>query len=203
MRAIYKYLLFGVLLFALFVFGMLFSADPVSNKLRSSFEQALNGYIAKLAFRASSRTLTAIDKSVIRSSLFIGTSISKLNYPEAVALLNHYVHGEGEDLRLDAAYFKKSDYLKTVISKLGVGVHGPITLNQNEDWRLSLALNPYYLEITELNVKIYHPRIEFAKVDGELVHTIVPIGRLRLKVYDNLVSALEVSPFYVYAEWLR
>jgi len=203
MKAAYKYSACGLVAMVLVVASLVLSADPVSGKLRSSFEKIVNGYIKSLAHRASSRTLTSIDKIAIRTSIFVGISISKINYPEAAELLQHYVHGEGKDLRLDSVYFESSEYLDQVISLKGVGNHGPIALNQDQDWRLSLALNPYYLEVTEQKIRIYHPKIKFADVDGELVYTVVPLGKIRLKVYDNLVSALDVSPFYVYAEWSK
>lgn len=33
------------------------------------------------------------------------------------------------------------------------------------------------------------------------VLTAVPVGKMRLKIYDNLVSAMNSKPFHVYAEW--
>jgi len=167
MKAAYKYSVCGTVAMVLVVASLVLSNDPISRKLRSSFEHTVNGYI------------------------------------EAAELLQHYIHGEGKDLRLNSGYFESSEYLDQVISQKGLGNHGPIALRQDQDWRLSLALNPYYLEVSEQKIRIYHPKIEFADVDGELVYTVVPLGRIRLKVYDNLVSALDVSPFYVYAEWSK
>jgi len=203
MKAAYKYFACCAIAIGLVVASLVFSNDPISRKLRSSFEHTVNGYIKNLAHRASSKTLTSIDRFVVRTSIFVGITMSRINYPEAAELLQHYVHGNGKDLRLASDYFESSAYLNQVISLKGLGNHGPIALRQDQDWRLSLALNPYYLEVSEQKIRIYHPKIKFADVDGELVYTVVPLGRIRLKVYDNLVSALDVSPFYVYAEWPR
>ena len=203
MKAAYKYSICCAIAMALIVMSLVHLNDPVSRKIRTSFELAVNGFIENLAHRASSGTLTSIDKIVLRTSIYLGISISKIRYPEAAALLQHYIHGKGTDLRLDSGYFESSGYLQQVILKKGLGSHGPIALRQSEDWRLSLALNPYYLEVSDQIIRIYHPKIKFADVDGELVYTVIPLGRIRLKVYDNLVSALDVSPFYVYAEWSR
>lgn len=203
MKAAYKYSVCGTVAMVLVVASLVLSNDPISRKLRSSFEHTVNGYIKNLTQRASSNSLTSIDKIVVRTSIFAGISISRIYYPEAAELLQHYIHGEGKDLRLNSGYFESSEYLDQVISQKGLGNHGPIALRQDQDWRLSLALNPYYLEVSEQKIRIYHPKIEFADVDGELVYTVVPLGRIRLKVYDNLVSALDVSPFYVYAEWSK
>jgi len=55
---------------------------------------------------------------------------------------------------------------------------------------MSLALNPYFLKVTADRVRVYHPQISFAPTNGPKVFTIVPVGRMKIKVFDNLVSAL-------------
>ena len=203
MRRILKAIVFVTLFLCVIVIGMVFSSDPISSKLRSSFEFGTNNYIEKLAHRASSNDLTLGDRIVLRSSVSLGILVSKINYPEASMLLKHYIRGDGADLELDSDYFKSSEYLKQVVLDLGPGNHGPIALRQNQDWRLSLALNPYYLDISEKLIRIYHPKIEFAAANNPSVYTRVPIGKIELKVYDSLVSALDVTPFYVYSMWSR
>lgn len=116
-------------------------------------------------------------------------------------LLWHYVYGDGSDLELPSAYFQKSSYLTRKISEYGEGEYGPIALKQSDDWRMSLALNPYYLSIADKSVKVFHPFIRFASPQGERVWTSVPIGKLAIRVYDNLVSVMDPTPFYVYSEW--
>ena len=161
----------------------------------------LNNYIERLTDKAADRSLNFFDKTVLHTGLLSGIFICKFVYPEASKLLYHSVYGDGSDLELSAEYFRGSKYLKSKIRELGVGRHGPIPLKQYKDWRLSLVFNPYYLEIESNKVRIFHPRIEFAPVRGQKVATIIRIGKLKLRVYDNLVSALNPTPFYAYSEW--
>ena len=177
--------------------------DPISKKLRQSTEYVLDGYLHKLADRCAKGKLNLLDKSILHSGLLTGIIISKFIYPEAADLLYHYVYGDGSDLEISSDYFKKSKYLLTKIQKLGYGTHGPIGLKQYQDYRLSLAFNPYYLEINAKKVRIYHPKIEFAPVRGKKVPTKVPLGKLTIRVYDNLVSSLSPTPFYAFSEWER
>ncbi|QQZ30870.1 hypothetical protein HMY34_04750 [Thiothrix subterranea] len=142
-----------------------------------------------------------MDKTILHSGILTGIAVSWFRYPEASALLFHYVYGDGSDLSLSADYFRESGYLKEKIAALGIGQHGAIGLRQQDDWRLALTLNPYYLDVTEQQVVLFHPHIAFAPLDSQRVPTIVPIGKLKIRVFDNLVSALEPKPFRAYAVW--
>jgi len=178
--------------------------DPLSNSLRAKTEDSINLYVEDLTDKAFNGNLSFFDKTVLHLSVLSGVAYTRFTFPEASALLYHYVYGDGSDLALDAAYFQKSDYLKRTITTLGLGEHGPIALKQSQDWRLSLALNPYYLNVTKNSVKIFHPKITFAPLnEKDKTFTIVPIGKMKLKIYDNLISAMNPNSFYVYSEWPR
>ncbi len=183
--------------------SIVFLDDPISRRLRGTTQKVVNDYCKRLADRSQKDELGFLDKSVLHSGVLIGVGISKFIYPEASALLFHYVYGDGSDLELSSVYFKNSEYLADQIKKSGLGFHGPVGMKQDADYRLSLALNPYYLEIETGRVRIYHPNIEFAPVSGKKVPTIIPLGKLKIRVYDNLISSLNPTPFYVYSEWER
>ena len=191
------YILSGVLLFSISITSL---NDPVSSKLRVYTEKTINNYLYNIAIKGQEDRLNLFDKSILHSGLIIGNTISRIAYPEASKLLFHYVYGDGSDLNLNSRYFRKSFYLKQKINELGNGHHGPIGLKQHEDWRLSLALNPYYINIESNNMYIYHPKIKFTSSGGKLVPTIVPIGKLKLKVYDNIISSLNPVPFKAYSQ---
>lgn len=195
----------SALIFGFVIVGISITSldDSISKQLRKRTEYALSGYFDRLAERGAKGELNFLDKTILHSGLLTGTFISQFVYPEAADLLFHYVYGDGSDLELASAYFKKSNYLSSKIDKLGPGIHGPIGFKQHQDYRLSLAFNPYYLEIQAEKVRIYHPKIEFAPAKGEKVPTKVPLGKLTIRVYDNLVSALNPTPFYVFSEWSR
>lgn len=195
-------LLSALVLLSLFSLSVTLLDDPLSQTLRSATERHLNQYIEALSEKSSQGTLCTLDKALLHTSVLAGITLSRLPYPEASALLYHYVYADGSDLELPSSYFEQSAYLQTIISRLGEGQHGPIALKQDDDWRLSLALNPYYLTVTPESVRLYHPNITFASVqDSDKVMTVVPIGKLKLNVYDRLISALNPKPFYVYSEW--
>jgi len=192
-----SYILSGLLLFSISITSL---SDPVSSKLRVVTEKTINNYLYNIAIKGQEDRLNLFDKSILHSGLIIGSTISRIAYPEASKLLFHYVYGDGSDLNLNSRYFRKSSYLKQKINELGNGHHGPIGLKQHEDWRLSLVFNPYYINIESNNMYIYHPKIEFASSKGELVPTIVPIGKLKVKVYDNIISSLNPIPFKAYSQ---
>lgn len=199
-RALFSF--FGVtVFFVLFLFSIIQLDDRFSKYLRSSVQSGINGYVAGLSKGTAENRLTIVDKSILHVGALAGIAASYFSYPEASSLLFHYIYGNGEQLELSSSYFRKSKYLKRVIQGYGNGLYGPLSLRQGDDWRLSLAFNPYFLNISDDMVVIYHPKIEFVRSSDESVFTIVPIGKLKLNIYDNIVSALNPTPFYVYAEW--
>jgi len=187
--------------FALFLFSILQLDDDLSTAMRASVQTGVNAYIADLSKDTANNQLSSTDQVVLHICALTGVAASYFSYPEASKLLYHYIYADGETLELSSAYFQQSEYIRRIIKKHGKGQYGPITLRQKDDWRLSLALNPYFININDNTVKIYHPRIAFAQSSNESVFTIVPLGKLKLKIYDNIISALKPTPFYVYAEW--
>lgn len=178
--------------------------DSVSRRLRAVTEKHVNRYAERLTDRASRNVLGTLDRVLLHAGVLAGVAVSRLRYPEASALLYHYVYGDGSELELASDYFETSPYLKRVIHRLGEGEHGPTALRQAQDWRLSLALNPYYLTVTPQAVRLYHPRIAFAPLnDARRIWTVVPVGKMKLKIYDGLVNALEPTPFAAYSQWPR
>ena len=197
-----KKLLFLILLgLSAAAFSLTTLDDPYSTRFRQRTETTLNTYIESLLKKAKADALNPFDQAMLHVGILSGIAISYPQYPEAAHLLFHYVYGDSSELELDSSYFETSAYLQSQIKALGPGEHGPLALHQSEDWRLSLTLNPYYLNITESSVRLFHPWVEFAAIDAEPVMTIVPIGKLRIKIYDNLVSAAGENPFYAFAEW--
>ena len=185
-----------------FVISITSLQDPFSNYLRKSSEFHINQYVSKLAHRARKDSLSQFDRLILHTGALFGIGATRLRHPEASRVLFHTIYGDGEDLQLSSQYFRESAYLQRKISQLGIGEHGPISLRQKDDWQISLTLNPYFLSIKQNSVRIYHPRVEFASADNpNAIYTIVPLGRLRLKIYDSLVSTLGPTPFYTYAEW--
>ena len=185
----------------LFALSVITLSDPISKKLRNSTENSFNKYVAFLLSKAEKDELNSLDKAILHTATKTSIVATKFVYPEASKVLEHYIYGDGSDLKLPASYFQNSNYLQGKINTLGNGKHSYIGLKQEEDWRLSLAFNPYFLDVSPEKVKIYHPQIKFASVTEEKEPTFVALGKMRLRVYDNLFSAMSPTPFYAYAEW--
>ena len=169
--------------------------------MRPRAEAAINGLLASMQKRAAAGKLTTLDRVILHAGVAGGIAAGQFVSPEGAAILRHAVYGDGSDLRLDPSYFKRSSFLAREIKRRGPGNHGPIGFQQAEDMRLSLALNPIFITISDRNVRVGHPRIRFAAPDAPPVVTIIPIGKLRLRMFDNLVGALQSKPFAAYAEW--
>lgn len=182
-------------------YSLLAGESQFSSALRDTVETQTNGLLARLSQSTSDNTLTPFDKILIRTFAYSGIALGHLVYPEAAQVLSHYIDGNGEPLALRPDFFQSSPFLKAQVLDRSDGTYGPIGFEQKRDWRLSLVLNPFYLSITGDKVKLYHPNIEFAHTHQDNVHTVVPIGKLNIVFYDNLISALNPTPFYVYSEW--
>jgi len=203
-KAVVILVFISLLAFSILSISILTLDDSFSKVLRGGTEKSINSYIENMTDKAFQGRLSVVDKSILNMGILTGIVYSRIHYPEASALLYHYVYGDGSDLVLDSAYFQKSHYLQNKIILLSLGDHGPIAFKQHQDWRLSLTLNPYHLNITKDKVRLYHPNIRFAPLNEEdRAFTIVPIGKMRLRVYDNLISAMNPRPFYAYSEWSR
>ena len=182
-------------------YGILFSDDAASTWARKNTQHTLNSYIKTLSLKTANQETNLLEKSLLHVGTTSGAIVSSFFYPEASRVLLHYIYGSGDDLELDASYFKQSLYIQNQLDKLGIGNHGPIAFEQKEDYRLSLTFNPYYIYISEKVVRIYHPNV--VQASNNAVYTIVNIGKLSLKIYDNLLGTLNPQPFYCYAEWAR
>lgn len=181
--------------------GVLWSDDPISSLARPVVERAVNGHLAAMRERGATSGLTWVDRAELHLGVVVGTTFGGLVSPEGSAVLWHAVYGDGSELRLDATYFRDSPWIRRQIARRGRGDHGPIAVRPEDDWRLALALNPVYLHVAEDRIAVGHPDMRFAAADGKPVYTVVPIGKLRIRVWDNLVSALGAKPFACWAEW--
>jgi hypothetical protein len=122
---------------------------------------------------------------------------------EGIALLNHYMFGDGSDLILESDYLSKSPVIKKNLKIMKVGEVKRITFKQKEDWRLSYALNPFNLKKTKNGFEIY----QYIKFDtkGD-VYTYINTPFAKLKIKDSWVHIKKCKPFmarYYYTNALQ
>jgi len=192
-----------LILLAVFALSIILLDDAISQNIRFATEGVVNGYVDDLSEKATNDELNTFDRSFLHSSISKGIMFSRGKYPEASTLLQHFVYGDGSDLELSSDYFKDSPYLQAKVSELGEGEHGPISLTQEDDLRLAMAVNPYYLSIDGEKVRLYNPNVTFGEESSDRIMSIVPIGKLQVNIYDELVTVMDPEPFYVFSEWVR
>jgi hypothetical protein len=129
-------------------------------------------------------------KIIVLGMMFVGSFI----YPEASQILTHYCFGNGEKLVLESDYIKNSPVVIRELKKMKVGQKKRITLHQKEDYRLSYALNPFYIEKRK-NKAIITQYIKFDNTNESYTW----FGPIVLS--DNIVHTFNCKPYYVYHEF--
>ncbi|MBK0401879.1 hypothetical protein I5M27_02715 [Adhaeribacter sp. BT258] len=124
--------------------------------------------------------------------------VGKIIYPESANLLEHYLDGTGKNLYLEADYFRKSPVVRKNLNSMRVNETKEVRFKQHEDWRLSYALNPFYLKKGRKMIKIYQ-EIEFSTKKG--VYTNLNFYFFKVRLPDRLVHVLKPKPFMVYISW--
>lgn len=127
-------------------------------------------------------------KSFILSMILGG----KIVAPEASAILTHYCFGNGDTLFLKPDYFKKSPVVKKAITEMRTGENKIVWVKQQDDWRLSYALNGFHI-LKKKDSYLVYQRIAF-DTTGK-VHTILNLGFTNIKVPDNIVHTFDCKPF--------
>jgi hypothetical protein len=118
----------------------------------------------------------------------------KITAPEGIAILQHYCFGDGTNMVLESAYFPNSPVIKSELKKMRIGEDKVITFNQNEDWRLSYALNPFHLVKKTNGFEIY----QYIKFDNKgVVVTEINFRLFKIKVKDSWVHVTKPIPFMV------
>lgn len=186
----------------LFILSITCFNDKYSHHLRLFVQNHLNLYFSNLAEKTDNETLTKFDKIQIHGIAITGIIVGYILYPEAGQIFQHCIYGDGSTLKVKSDYFKDCTGIKILVNQYGPGLHGPLYIKQSIDYRLSLAFNPFYLEITPEKIKIYCPNTKFTKNHKTYI-TIIPIGKLNIKINDSIFTAIQAKPFLSYSEWER
>lgn len=121
----------------------------------------------------------------------------KIVSPEGSKILDHYCSGDGDTLFLENSYIKKSPVILREIKGMKEGQIKKVRFYQNEDWRLSYALNPFNIKKEKGKIKIY----QLIKFDNKgKDYTDLNLGFTKIRVKDNIVHVYKCKPYIAYCE---
>lgn len=130
-------------------------------------------------------------KKVFVGSLVI---VGKFVYPEASAVLQHYCFGNGDTLWINDNYIRNSKVFKKYSKNLKLGETKKVWFKQSEDWRLSYALNPFYITKKKDGYIIYQYIVFDTKGD---VYTDLNLFLFKIRIYDSIVHTFNCTPYVV------
>ena len=161
-------------------------------------ERGVDAHLAGIHRRQLADRNTALDRWQCRL-LYGGIVIlGGLCYPEGAAVIDHYLHGSGQDLYLASDYIRHSPVVRRQLAALPVGRTTVVKLRQEEDWRLSYALNAFQLRREAHRVVIY----QWMAFDPRpAVRTVLDLGLVRFTVPDGLIHVLHPRPYMAHCEW--
>lgn len=163
-----------------------------------SVGRGISLHLAGINNRVQRNELTVFDKlqcTVLYNSMIY---IGGLPYPEAADILHHYIYGNGQDLYLEPDYLQRSPVVQSELQQMRVGERRTVNLRQQEDWRLSYAVNGFTLR-KQKNKALLSQHIVFSR--DRRIFTDLDFYIFKVRVPDGLVHALAPTPFTVYAEW--
>lgn len=131
-------------------------------------------------------------KKALVISLIIG---GKLVAPEASTILTHYCFGNGDTLNLKTDYVKESPVVLKNIATMKTGESRKVSLKQQEDWRLSYAINGFTLKKTGDGQFLIYQYIKFDSTGK--VFTKLNLGFTEIVVKDNIAHTFDCTPFVV------
>ncbi len=185
-----------------------FSPDAISQSARTYTSDRLEAHLFGIVDRYKSGNTTRFDRMEVSIAMWFGSTVFSFSYPEAAAILTHYMDGKTDELKLGADYVRNSPVVRDAIKKQKAG---PVRFYQHQDYRLSLAVNGFDLTARSKGNRTYYTlsqRIVFShpKSDAD-VYTNIVIGKFRFKFPDGLVWLKDkdrcCKPFVVSFAWVE
>jgi hypothetical protein len=121
--------------------------------------------------------------------------VSRSDYREGVTVLSHYLFGNGSDLILESDYLPQSPVIRKRLKTMKIGEKQRVSFKQNQDWRLSYAINGFTLTKTATGFSI-HQYIAFDTTGTVYTDIKTIFGKVR--VYDNWVHQFGGNAFQLY-----
>jgi hypothetical protein len=115
-------------------------------------------------------------------------------FPEASKVLRHYCFGNGETITLDHSYISKSPVILKELEKLKIGQKKIVRFRQQDDWRLSYAINGFTL-VRKKDSVIIRQWMQFDRTNKVTTY----FGPILIP--DNIVHTFDCTPYLVKCEW--
>jgi len=195
---------FIAIVLLLFFLAFVYSPDPISETFRGMASEGLEAMFDSVADDAALNRVTPLDKLIAHGGVAVGGAAYWLNAPEASKIIWHYCYGDGSQLVIDPVYIKASPVVLRAIPTLKDGEITIVSFHQDDDYRLSLALNPFKIMAKNTggftHYKVWQ-KVEFEIGKKKGVKTAIRLGRFQVMVRDGFVHALGCKPFEAISEW--
>lgn len=116
-------------------------------------------------------------------------------FREGIQVVTHYMFGNGSDLQLRSDHIPHSPVIRKRLASMRVGETVRVSFRQQDDWRLSYAINGFQLTKTKTGFRIYQ-RIEFDHSGKVFTDINTPIGDIRIS--DNWVHVIDCKAFRLF-----
>jgi hypothetical protein len=116
-------------------------------------------------------------------------------FREGIQVVTHYMFGNGSDLQLRSDHIPHSPVIRKRLASMRVGETVRVSFRQQDDWRLSYAINGFQLTKTKTGFRIYQ-RIEFDHSGKVFTDINTPIGDIRIS--DNWVHIIDYKAFRLF-----
>ncbi len=113
-------------------------------------------------------------------------------YDLGLRVVVHYAFGRGKSMELKSEAVSSSPVIIKALSTMKVGESRVVRFKQEEDWRLSYAINGFTLKKLPNGFEGYQ-YIKFDRTGDVYTYVHTPFGNIKL--YDNWVHFISCTPF--------
>ena len=173
-------------------------------------ETGLNKRYQEIEHRYLSQTNTVGDKLLLHATYRVGALGGQLVVPYASRILRRCINGNERPLNLHSRYIRyKSPKIRETVSILKHQTDGTYRYSgfkQREDWKLSMAFNPYNITTETIqgdrHITLWY---DFTWPEPpEAYDTVIPVGTMKIRLNDGLVHVISDCPTYrVQQTWIE
>ena len=168
----------------------------------------LNNHLKMIERHVAEDSVTVSDKLFLHVFFRGGTLGGSFVVPPAARILRRCLNGSSRDLTLRSRYIShRSPKIQKSLAQIKNKPDGTYRFGgfkQSEDYRLSMAFNPYNITLSTVNNNRY-VTVWYDFTWPEIPHsyaTYVPLGPTKIRINDGLVHAISDCPTYrVERQW--